>query len=68
MTDRICDTSHNNTVALNTSHNNTVARNTSHKNTVAFIQEGEIITRLRAYKLLSPKFGLHSVANIIPVH
>ena len=25
MTDRICDTSHNNTVALNTSHNNTVA-------------------------------------------
>ena len=25
MTDRICDTSHNNTVALNTSHNNTRA-------------------------------------------
>ena len=25
MTDRICDTSHNNTVALNTRHNNTVA-------------------------------------------
>ena len=25
VTDRICDTSHNNTVALNTSHNNTVA-------------------------------------------
>ena len=39
MIDRICDTSHNNTVALNTSHNNTVALNTSHNNTVAFITQ-----------------------------
>ena len=38
MTDRICDTSHNNTVALNTSHNNTVA----------------FITQCKSYTLLFP--------------
>ena len=30
--------------------------------------EGEIITRLGVCTLLSPKFGLHSVAKLIPVH
>ena len=29
---------------------------------------GEIITTFRVCKLLSPKFGLHSVAKLIPVH
>ena len=29
--------------------------------------KGEIITRLRVCKLLSPKFGLHSVAKLILV-
>ena len=35
---------------------------------VARVGEGEIITRLRVCKLLSPIFGLPSVAKLIPVH
>ena len=60
MTDRICDTSHNNTVALNTSHNNTAALNTSHNNTIAFITGGRDYNKVKglqaAFSKIRPLF------------